>query len=901
MKKDFLSWVNPLKIFRQCRIFQMRQQICSRSWVWSACTRLIHIAILLISFTVLAATDSDNDGLTDADELAIGTDPNNPDTDSDGFQDGSEVATDSDPLSPQDTPIYRSFSSSDGNLGDAFGVSFDVDGDWAVVGARFDDDLASQSGSAYIFQNIDGSWVERAKLLPSDGAADDYFGWAVAISGNVVVVSSHNDDDYGNNSGAAYIFELTNNTWTEIQKITANDAEPFDEFGLSLDISQSSIAVGADNHNVGAGAVYIFSKVDNSWQQTQKLVPRDAENNDFFGRDVAIDKNRLVISAYGKTVNDIDWVGAVYVFEYWFDRWIENAILTPSDTPEQGFFGISVAVHDDTIVVGAPSNSHNTGSAYVYQNDGVQWHEQAILSPSSLLAGDEFGAAVGIFGDILVVTTQSINFPGAAYVYGRAGQSWSLQSAFTPNDITANGFFGSAVQVLENNFLVGAVRNSIPPNAGSVYSFYEIDRDEDGLINGFETLIGTDPDIYDTDSDSLLDGFEVNYSFDPLVGGEATLDPDGDGESNFSEQLRNSNPHLPDTDNDGLPDSVESNTGIYISPSDTGTNPNKRDSDGDQLTDDVETNTGTHVSVSNTGTNPILPDTDNDSLFDGFEVLNSLDALMQNDSGFDPDQDTLPNIDEQRLLTDPNNADTDEDGFSDNAETDTGSFIDFNDTGTSPIYFDTDKDGFSDGEEFALHADPLDWTDSPVHRKLLTPAPAYFSTQLSVAVGDNFAIVGVPNDDDNGVDSGALYVYEKTPENRWNFAYKLYASDAAVGALFGSDITLRGNEIVACASEAQNAYIFTESAGIWSELQIISSVSAPASEEFCTAVEMSDDTIVIGAPGEVGAVYVYEKIGEVWSQVSLSVILCFEPYYPAMGRRAVWQKQEKPRRLTPIS
>ena len=204
----------------------------------------------------------------------------------------------------------------------------------------------------------------------------------------------------------------------------------------------------------------------------------------------------------------------------------------------------------------------------------------------------------------------------------------------------------------------------------------DADTDDDGLLDGVETNTGiyvsltdtgTDPNDADSDDDGLPDGWEVDNGLDPTdaTGDNGdTGDPDEDGLTNAEELTHSTDPWDPDSDDDGLLDGVETDTGIYVSPNDTGTDPSDADSDDDGLLDGVETNTGVYVDETDTG-------------------------------------------------TDPNDRDTDNDGLNDSVETGTGVYVDETDTGTDPNDPDTDDDGLNDGDEVAAGTDPNDPESHP--------------------------------------------------------------------------------------------------------------------------------------------------------------------------------------------
>ena len=119
-------------------------------------------------------------------------------------------------------------------------------GNRVIVGAFADDDKASQSGSAYIYAHDSGNWVQEAKLLPDDGAAGDLFGIAVAIYGDKVIVGARDDDDRGNNSGSAYIYTHDGSDWVQEAKLVVpTDEAAYDEFGYAVAIYGDKVIVGA--------------------------------------------------------------------------------------------------------------------------------------------------------------------------------------------------------------------------------------------------------------------------------------------------------------------------------------------------------------------------------------------------------------------------------------------------------------------------------------------------------------------------------------------------------------------------------------------------------------------------------------------------------------------------------
>ncbi|CAL6361960.1 unnamed protein product [Bathycoccus prasinos] len=157
----------------------------------------------------------------------------------------------------------------DGSVYDNFGYSVAISDGTIVVGAIWDDDKGSSSGSAYVFEKSDSSdatsWTQVKKLTADDGAASDGFGVSVAISDGTIVVGAYFDDDKGSNSGSAYVFEMSDSSdatsWTQAAKLTADDGAYYDVFGRTVAISDGTIVVGAyddDDKGSSSGSAYVF-------------------------------------------------------------------------------------------------------------------------------------------------------------------------------------------------------------------------------------------------------------------------------------------------------------------------------------------------------------------------------------------------------------------------------------------------------------------------------------------------------------------------------------------------------------------------------------------------------------------------------------------------------------------
>jgi hypothetical protein len=319
---------------------------------------------------------------------------------------------------PTALPLIAKLVADDGASDDSFGnsVALSADGNTVLVGSIY---VNASQGVAYIFVRSGDVWVQQAKLIASDGAAGDYFGYSVALSadGNTALVGA-NYDNVGANQyqGSAYVFTRSGTTWVQQAALTANDGEAGDNFGWSVALSSdgNTALVGAPTDKVGMnleqGSAYVFTRSDTIWTQQAALTANDGEAFDFSGWSVALsaDGNTALVGAPTDKVDTNLEQGAAYIFVRSGTTWTEQAKLIASDGAADDYFGDSVALSADgnTTLVGASGNdvgtNQNQGSVYIFMRTSTVWTEQAALLASDGAALDNFGYSVALSGDGLV-------------------------------------------------------------------------------------------------------------------------------------------------------------------------------------------------------------------------------------------------------------------------------------------------------------------------------------------------------------------------------------------------------------------------------------------------------------------------------------------------------------------
>jgi len=315
----------------------------------------------------------------------------------------------------------------DGADEDLFGYSVDIQGDYVAVGACWDDDAGEKSGSAYIFKN-DGTdnWDQQAKVVADDAGEDNRFGIDLAIDRGYLIVGAFFDDDFGTRSGSAYIFKQNGPDWTQQTKLTASDAAEGDWFGVSVDMDGDYAVVGArydDNENgEDTGAVYVFKREDTAWNEQAKLMPSDGAAGDLF-HEVAISGDWIVVGAYQDDDNG-DNSGSAYLFRRDGETWLEDTKLVASDGSGGDMFGASVAVDGNLLCVGAykdDDNGENSGSVYLFEFDGTNWNGTQKTMAFDGEPGDYFGLATAVSHSSILIGARNDDDngenAGAAYVY----------------------------------------------------------------------------------------------------------------------------------------------------------------------------------------------------------------------------------------------------------------------------------------------------------------------------------------------------------------------------------------------------------------------------------------------------------------------------------------------------
>jgi len=379
-----------------------------------------------------------------------------------------QIAAESNGILAGEDDFVESYSviAADGGSSHWFGQSVALEGDTAVIGAyRADAGDIARAGAAYVYIRSGTTWLLQQKLMASDAVSWDAFGWSVALSGDTIIVGADGADvDGAVDQGAAYIFTRSGTSWSQQQKLVASEGADGDRFGYAVALDGDTAIIMAPeatvNDRSSFGAAYVFVRNGDSWSQQQLLAPSGGNllGSVALNGDTAIVGNLNGGGAHVFTRSGADWseqqkltandggltgaysialegdtavIGsfrAAYLFTRSGETWSQQQKITSSDGTNNDWFGLSVALAGDTVIVGAPDadvgGNSQQGAAYVFTYNGETWNEQQKLVASNGGVSERFGGALALAGDTVVVgaawaTVGSNHIQGRAYFFER--------------------------------------------------------------------------------------------------------------------------------------------------------------------------------------------------------------------------------------------------------------------------------------------------------------------------------------------------------------------------------------------------------------------------------------------------------------------------------------------------
>lgn len=402
--------------------------------------------------------------------------------------------------------------------GDMEGQSIYIDkgGDTVVVGAIASSQIAGGNGvgEAFVYERSGNTWNQTARLTPSDSQPDYWFGAAVAVDGGTIAVGASGPvlpNPPTTYAGAVYLYEKVQGQWAQTAKIVPSDPLPSNYFGYALALHGDTLVIGAFWYH----KAYVFQRISGVWTQTQVLAG-GATGEWHFGETIDIDASgtRMVIGAHladGTVLNQ----GSVLIYEKSGDTWVKTARFVASDPEVESRFGQFVAIDGDTVLVGARLKDDfgvDSGAAYVFdhQPDG-SWTQTQKLNPTDPAAGDVFGIYGAIAGGKLMVGAPGHavggGLAGAVYQFMRSGPTWVQTKRIDGSTLDSLGF---CLHVAHGYMAVTAPRSDkYATRGGRAFLVAVNDADADTVPDEYDNCPTTaNTNQSDVDHDGMGDACE---------------------------------------------------------------------------------------------------------------------------------------------------------------------------------------------------------------------------------------------------------------------------------------------------------------------------------------------------------------------------------------------------------
>jgi uncharacterized repeat protein (TIGR01451 family) len=762
------------------------------------------------------------------------------------------------PSDPLATTESRKLKASDPGSDDLFSEAVAVDGDTLVVGAPQEDDAGSNAGSVYIFHRNQGGpdhWGQVGKITGSDTDTDDLFGTAVAISGDTIVVGAPGSSGVGNPSGAVYVFRRnqgTAHTWGQVTKISPADNDTGDLFGSAVAIDDEVIVAGAPGDSdlfTNCGSAYVFTRNQggpDAWGEVEKLVSSGASASDRFGDAVAISVDTIVVGAElddgGATSG-----GAAYVFTRNLggpDGWDEVAALQASDASNGKSFGYSVAISNDTVIVGAyrdGSTEPEAGAVYFYERNtggADSWGQVIKVTAAPRSAGAWFGRSVSIYDDFAVTGASRADASGGTaagllYIFRRnigGADAWGITEVIEASDGDADDFFGGEVTINCGTIVAGATGDD-DDTAGSG-AVYLVEHAGAAWLSSKRILPGDTTPINDFGRSIAMSGdtLVVGRSCDEVVGpysGSAFVFVRNQGSADEWQQVAKLIP-----EDASSFDYFGRSVGV----------------DGDTIV------VGAYNAGNARGAAYIF-----ERNYGGHDTWGQVKKLLAFDGGMGGHFGGSVAI----------SGDTIAIGAYDREG------VTYNGIGVAYI-FERNLGGVDNWGERIIIVNPEPYSDDR------------FATAISL--DNDTLIVGCPNDNSaSAYDVGSAFVFERNQDgaDAWGQIAKLTHSDASYDDHCGISVAISGNTaVMGCwyDSDIESAYVFQrthDGADAFVEVAKLDASDTSANQSF--KVNVACGTIVIGAPSDrdwgdyAGAIFVFrrdpggpadtwEKVAKLYSQ-----------------------------------
>jgi probable HAF family extracellular repeat protein/predicted outer membrane repeat protein len=747
------------------------------------------------------------------------------------------------------------------------------------IGDAFNDAKGVDSGAVYLFKkNTQGVWTETGRLEAPDGAAGDLFGLNISVAGDTLVITARNDDDLGSDSGSVYVYSrVAGGNWVLATKLIAPEGGIEQWFGDSIDLTSDGerLVVGAPfatGQVAGSGAAYVFDRNpnDGTWNFSAKVFDPTGDEPDYFGA-VSIDGDVLAVGNVGDDGSVAD-VGSVSIFSLNADgvwKLIQKLFATDQ---QSGAIGNYVDLHGDTLFVGAAYKSapqSQQGAVYIFKLDNQgHWQQQQRLTAPDGAANDQFGGRLVLADGIAFVSTYQFNHIDKLYVYRDDGGFWNQSEILSPPASTPNIDFGFRAAWDGRFLLLGAdTDNEKAASAGAAFVYERLslvsylqgeafnDLNRNGVRDTGEAAMSGWTVYIDSNDNGRLDGGEESvvtnshgdYEFRDVESGKyvvrivqqnewsQTLPGLGDG---WRVDLA---PGQTFIGNFGLVNQATVVSGIVW---------NDRNADG--VKDAVEPVLAGRTVYWDVNDNGVL-DAGEASAVSGTDGSWSIRNVLPGNRVF---RQIIPS-----------------------------GWMAVAPLADAAAHLSLVAGVINNGANLGSAVD----RGIILRQKLLASdgkAGDALGTGLAIAY-DGTAFLGAGYTDDDGTDSGSVYVFRRNAQGEWTQVDEIHAPDAAAGDRFGDwQLAVAGDTLVIGANQdddlganSGSVYVYRRGAGgDWTFETKLTASGGAAGDHFGLYFDLdaAGKTLAVGAPSATGAVagsgaaYIFERnaISGTWTQTA---------------------------------
>lgn len=326
----------------------------------------------------------------------------------------------------------------------------------------------TKSGIVYVYRKAAGKWTEAAKITPRDAVASNGFGRAIAVSGDIMLVTATNA---ASGMGAGYIFQRDAlGSWNQVA-VLANPDTAGSQFGVAAAVSSDLAVIAAPTLARQAGAVYVYRRNGNAWTQEAKLVSPEAHEQMFFGQGVGIQGGHILVGEPGFN----ERTGTVHVFRNNGGTWSTDSKLTANGLQKNDRYGAPIATSNDRVLVSATGFASASGAVFSFIPDPqFGYKESGRLLAYDGRQADGFGTAIAFDGgNYWIGTPRANSLRGTVYHIWRSARDSTITGAerISPGELPARGFFGGAVAARGNLAAVTIQNADFGLGAVAVYEF----------------------------------------------------------------------------------------------------------------------------------------------------------------------------------------------------------------------------------------------------------------------------------------------------------------------------------------------------------------------------------------------------------------------------------------------